>query len=33
MVLSDKFEPVSFFADEQVSGGDQLAPFEKSGVS
>jgi hypothetical protein len=32
-VLSDELEPVSVFADEQVSGSDQLAPFEKSGVA
>jgi hypothetical protein len=32
-VLSDKLEPVSVFADEQASGSDKLAPFEKSGVA
>jgi hypothetical protein len=33
VVLSDKLEPVSVFADEQASGRNQLAPFEKSGVA
>jgi hypothetical protein len=32
-VVSDELETVSVFADEQASGRNQLAPFEKSGVS
>jgi hypothetical protein len=31
--LSDELEPVSFFADEQMSGSNQLTPCEKSGVA
>jgi hypothetical protein len=32
-VLSEEFEPVSVFGGKQVSGSDQLAPFEKSGIA
>ena len=32
-VVSDAANQSQFFADKQVSGSDQIAPFEKSGVT